>query len=187
MAGKMLHLLPVGTFKGSLSQPEKVRQCWKEGHIASKCTVNMLNPAARPFLPAIHAHAPAKAEPTFDELLKGSSPVPRELPQGRPEKVTVYIERDAEFFTEVGKLNNAMMMYCEGQALRLEAREVVSIAVNTNLVRKEEIRVAKLSGQRFLIHLPKGLAVTPLSKQYQVSYGIRGLCSSNGPCWTTLR
>lgn len=120
----------------------------------------MLNPAARPFHPNIHTHNPTKSEPTFEELLKGDAQPSRPtLPDGRPKEITVFIERDDEFFKEVDNLSHSVVMYCQNQGQRLEVHQVVSMAVDTKLVREEEVRVAELSGERFLIHLPKGLAV----------------------------
>ncbi|KAF3338732.1 hypothetical protein FCM35_KLT17569 [Carex littledalei] len=158
--GRCYRCCRTGHTQAKCRNPYKCGKCWKNGHVASRCRVPMLNPAARPFHPNVHAYKPAKAEPPFDELLKGEAQPPKpHMPDGRPKEITVFVERDDAFFTEVDRLSNAVVMYCRHQALALEAHRVVRMAVDTKLLRPEEVRVAQLAGERFLIHLPRGLAV----------------------------
>ena len=106
----------------------------------------MLNPAARPFHPNLHTYNPTKSEPSFEELLTGDAQPPRPtLPEGRPKEITVFIERDDEFFKEVDNLSHSVVMYCQNQGLRMEVHQVVSMAVDTKLVREEEVRVDRKS------------------------------------------
>lgn len=51
---------------------------------------------------------------------------------------------------------------------------MVSLAVNTGLVRQEEIRVAELAGGRLLLHLPKGLRVDSFIKALLASFWSQG-------------
>lgn len=96
----------------------------------------------------------------FDELLKGESKPPQpELPQGRPDNITIFIDRDETFFQEVEILNRAVVMHCADQALKIHASQVLQIALDTKLVNEKEVSVSELTGERFLIHLPEGLAV----------------------------
>lgn len=96
----------------------------------------------------------------FDELLKGATKPPRrELPEGRPENITVFIDRDEAFFREVEVLNRAVVMHCADQALKIHAGQVLQIALDTKLVNEREVSVSEITGGRFLIHLPEGLAV----------------------------
>ena len=87
------------------------------------------------------------------------------MPTNRPKKDTCFIERDATFFQEVSKLDHSVVIYGKGAILQMEVHEVVAIAEATGLVRKEELRVAKLSGERFLLNLPRGLAVETFVKK----------------------
>lgn len=75
----------------------------------------------------------------------------------------VFMERDDSFFKEVDKLGQAMMMYGEGLGLNIEDHQVLKMAVDTGLAR-QELCVAQLSHERFLIHLPKGLRVKTFIK-----------------------
>lgn len=163
--GRCFRCCRTGHSQSRCRNPHKCGKCWSNGHIASQCKVTMLNPAARPFQPARHTYKPAISEPGFEELLKGDKlPQPPTLLEGRPKKVTVFIERDEAFFKEVDNLSHAVVMYCDKQALLMEVHDVVRIAVRTKLVRAKEVKVAKLSRERFLIHLPRGLAVETFVK-----------------------
>lgn len=125
----------------------------------------MLNPTALPYHPTRHTYNPVRAEPNFDELLKGDSKPPKPaLSEGRPKKLTVFMEIDEDFFKEIDNLSHAVVMYAKNQMLYIEAHQVVRMAVDTKLVREEEIQVAQLTGERFPIHLPKGLAVETFVK-----------------------
>lgn len=81
------------------------------------------------------------------------------MPEGRPDKIMCFIERDADFYKEVQRLQRAVVLNGNKARYALEVHQVVGIAVDTGLVREEEIRIAQLSQDTFLIHLPMGLAV----------------------------
>lgn len=130
----------------------------------------MLNPAAPPFQPSKQPPKPRQSEPSFDELLASSQPPPKpKMPDNRPKSDVCFIERDDLFFQEIAKLNHSVVIYGKEAVLMMEVHEIVAIAVQTGLVREEELRVAKLSGERFLLNLPKGLAIETFVKKL--------------PCW----
>lgn len=85
-------------------------------------------------------------------------PAPPALPDDCPDEVMCFIERDDDFFMEIENLSKAVIIYGESYN-RMEVHQAVKLAVDTGLVREEEIRVAKLARDRVLIHLPKGLMV----------------------------
>lgn len=179
--GRCFRCCKVGHSIAQCTNPKRCGQCWKEGHIASKCKAKTsLNPTAKPFHPEANHHIPKKpipnptnrpamlqavpgnprGEPDFGELLMGPPPTePPVLPDDRQEKTLCFVERDEAFYLEEDKLQRAVVMYGEDQALLMDAQRVLRIAVDTGLVREEEVRVAELSRERFLIHLPSGLPV----------------------------
>lgn len=115
-------------------------------------------------------------EPDFDDLLTGDAPTGmQELPDDRPEKELVFIERTEDFFNEVDKLSKAVVVHCKNYPLLVEVHQIVKMAVDTGLVRQEEIRVAKLAGERFLIHLPRGLEVPTFIKAFPHDLWAQGL------------
>lgn len=129
--------------------------------------------------PPGHTHkGNPRPEPAFDELLQGTAPITRPLPDDRPEKIRCFLDRDDEFFEEVEKLSRAVVLYGE-----VELRTAVRVAVDTGLVREEEIRVAQLARKRILIHLPVGLKVDTFIKAIPAALWEQGL--SIQP-WTQL-
>lgn len=127
-------------------------------------TTRLLDPTAArpPFDPAktcieqpILAPHKVNTEPSFSDLL---TEPPHPMPDGRPETLMCFIERDTAFYREVEKLKHAVIIY-GSHGLSLTLSQAVEIAVNTGLVRPEEIRVASLARKRTLIHLPRGLKV----------------------------
>lgn len=149
--------------------------------MVAKCTAPNLNPLAKPFNPLAGSSTAAQPpkvttvandwpklpvlgkinpEPSFDSLLYlEQSQGGRPLPEDRPEKVTVFLDRDAAYYSEVRKLSKAVIIDGGGHTPALPPEEVVRIAVETGLVREEEIRVALLARGRTLIHLSRGLKV----------------------------
>lgn len=81
------------------------------------------------------------------------------MPDDRPHQIQVFIERDEAYYKELEKLSKAVVMHTQDYPLLVELDLVVKIAVDTGLVRKEEIAISQLTGSRFLIHLPDGLKV----------------------------
>ncbi|KAF3322487.1 hypothetical protein FCM35_KLT13628 [Carex littledalei] len=76
-----------------------------------------------------------------------------------PAKSNILIDRDAAYYVEIEKLSKAVVIHSGSHTPVLQLEQVVRIAVDTGLVREEEIRVAKLARERTLIHLSRGLKV----------------------------
>lgn len=147
----------------------------------AKCSAPNLNPLAKPFTPTDGSSAaaqPMKAttvvndwpklpglgkthpEPAFDNLLYlEKSQGCRLLPEERPEKIQVFLDRDAAYYSEIRKLSKAVIIDGGNHTPALQPEEASQLAVATGLVREEEIRVALLARGRTLIHLPRGLKV----------------------------
>lgn len=81
------------------------------------------------------------------------------MPEDRPERIHVFIDRDEEYFQELENLSKAVVMYTHDYPLLVQLDQVVKIAVDTGLVREAELRISELTRGRFLIHLPEGLKV----------------------------
>lgn len=100
-----------------------------------------------------------QTEPKFDELLAGPYPTqPPEMPKERPSRLHCFIPRDAEYFAELERLKQAVVVHTAGFQWELSVDNVCDYACRTNLVSKEEIQISALSRSRFLIMLPEGLA-----------------------------
>lgn len=98
-------------------------------------------------------------EPNFDELLAGPYPYrSTEMPKERPLRLHCFIARDAEYYSEMERLKQAVVMHTVGFGWELSVDNVCDYACRTKLVTKEEIQVSQLYGSRFLIMLPEGLA-----------------------------
>ena len=80
------------------------------------------------------------------------------MPKERPLRLHCFIPRDADYFAEMERLKQAVVMRTDGFQWDLSVDNVCDYACRTNLVTKDEIQVSKLSGSRYLIMLPEGLA-----------------------------
>lgn len=163
--GRCFNCCRLGHTSSQCRNPKVCGKCWSSGHIASRCNSVPLNPQAPPFAPTFQQPKPRRSEPSFDDLLQGDIPLAPEMPEGRPEKIMCFLERNADFFEEVDRLQRAVVMNGDNTRLLMEVHQVVSMAVDTGLVRETEIRVAKLAPNRFLIHLPRGLAIEAFIKK----------------------
>lgn len=79
------------------------------------------------------------------------------MPTDRPISLHCFLERDQEYFEELDRLQQAVVMYTSGYKWDLSVDNVVTLACRTNKVQKEEISVSQMCGSRFLIILPEGL------------------------------
>lgn len=79
------------------------------------------------------------------------------MPVDRPLSLHCFLERDSEYFAELQRLRQAVVLYTKGFQWDLHVDNVVQMACRTNLVKKEELQVSEMSGSRFLIVLPEGL------------------------------
>lgn len=102
--------------------------------------------------------AKTRGEPGFEELLTGSFPYRGpEMPAERPTALHFFLERDDEYFAELQRLKQAVVMHTGGFQWDLSADNAADYACRTNMVKREEIQISALSGSRFLIMLPEGL------------------------------
>lgn len=178
---RCFHCLRVGHTAAKCCNKLRCGRCWHEGHVVAKCSAPNLNPLAKPFTPTAGSSAaaqPMKAttvvndwpklpglgkthpEPSFDNLLYlEKSQGCRLLPEERPEKIQVFLDRDAAYYSKIRKLSKAVIIDRGNHTPALQPEEATQLAVATGLVREEEIRVALLARGRTLIHLPRGLKV----------------------------
>ncbi|KAF3331481.1 Major cell-surface adhesin PAc [Carex littledalei] len=131
--------------------PRKCGKCWRDGHIGNTCNAQGLNPAATPFKPTV----PRQHEPQFDELLAGTFPTNATIPENRPNNMVVFVERDEQYYSELTKLERAVVFH--STEVEVSCEEVATYATRTNLVKEEELQVSALARARHLIILPIGL------------------------------
>lgn len=137
--------------------------------------------AQKPSHQPIHAHDRSRPEPAFDDLLsKISDQSTPTLPDDRPDKVLCFLDRDDDFFIEVKRLQKAVVLRGE----QMESHKMVQMLVDTGLVREEELRCARLSGGRTLVHLPIGLQVDTLLRALPASFWEKGY---DAQPWTQLQ
>lgn len=79
------------------------------------------------------------------------------MPKERPLSLHCFMERDNEYFAELDRLKQAVVMHTSGYQWDLSVDNAVTLACRTKLVHKDEIQVSQMSGSRFLILLPEGL------------------------------
>lgn len=128
-------------------------KCWAYGHIGSNCS----NPNQTT---ATKVPPKARREPGFDELLVDPRPYPPPLmPEGRPQQVQCFIERDDEYFIELETLSRAVMVHNLGFRWDLSVEKIANYAVRTGLVQESEVQVSALPGSKFLIQLPSRVDV----------------------------
>lgn len=135
-------------------------KCWKFGHTGNKCKEGMLNPKAPPYWPA--PKVPTRVinyEPGFTEILQKPKPLnPHYMPPNRPKKIVSYMERDGEYYHEVSKLQNSVILYTSNLHFQLSVDKVAEYAAETGLVKEKEVRISMMSKARYVIFLPEGLA-----------------------------
>lgn len=137
-----------------------------DGHIASRCPNPILNPVARPTNPILPPAKPRTDEPGFEELLNTCNPgVHTAFPAPSIQKSYSFVNRDAAYFEELARLQNAVIVYTEGQEPPVSEEQIVDMAVDTKLVEPSDISVGALPNERFLLHLPAGVAVETFIKK----------------------
>lgn len=101
---------------------------------------------------------PYPVEPLFDELIRAPRPlVKKTIPGDRPARIYSFINRDEDHFRELQRLQNSISISTTGLQPKATAEHIVDWAVATGLVHFDEIEVAKLQEDKFLLHLPQGL------------------------------
>lgn len=93
----------------------------------------------------------------FDEMLTGPFPhAPADMPPNRPNEILCYLDRDEDYFKEVEHLQQRAVIMTSLEDLQVDF--VAELAARTEVVQASEVRVSKLSGWRYLLILPVGLA-----------------------------
>ncbi|KAF3338202.1 hypothetical protein FCM35_KLT17039 [Carex littledalei] len=156
--GRCFRCCRTGHSAAKCRNPKRCGRCWSYGHIGSKCRQNMVPPPTPPIKAPTTSSPNLHTEPNFDELLAGSYPYHTpEMPKERQPRVHCFIPRDTEYFTELERLKQGVVLHTGAFQWDLSVNNVCDYACRTNLVTREEIQVSELSGQRFLILLPAGL------------------------------
>lgn len=97
----MLLVLSHGPLCGSLPNPKRCGKYWGQGHIGSCCT-KVLNPTGSSKGQGKHHDHRRKMEPSFADLLENPI-VSKPMPEDRPQKSLVFVERDEQYFQELTK------------------------------------------------------------------------------------
>lgn len=154
--GRCFRCCRTGHSAAKCRNPKRCGRCWSYGHIGSACRQDMVAPP--PPVRTKPAPVSSSSEPGFEELLTGSYPYRApEMPTERPLSLHCFLERDHEYFEELARLQQAVVMHTRGYQWDLSVDNAVNLACRTNKVHKDEISVSQLSGSRFLILLPEGL------------------------------
>lgn len=90
--------------------------------------------------------------------------VRKPMPEGRPVEVDCYVERDAQYYDEIAKLEGTVIMYKPDLEVDLEVEEVAKYAEKTGLVSAKAVSVGILTRSRYAILLPHGLAAETFIK-----------------------
>lgn len=162
----------------------KCGKCWANGHIGTNCTKVGSATVAASAPGAALPRPVAKLEPGFDELLSDPMPYPQPLmPEGRPQKVDCFIERDEDYFLEMEALSKAVVVYNLGFKRELSVDTVANYAVKSGLVTKNDIQVSALPGSKYLIRLPPSVPVEAFIKATPYEAWEEGLSFQQ---WTPL-
>lgn len=154
--GRCFRCCRTGHSAAKCRNPKRCGRCWSYGHIGSACKQDIVAPP--PPIKTSPQPAPRASEPGFEELFSGSYPYRApEMPSERPQSLHCFLERDSEYFAELDRLRQAVVMHTGGYQWDLSIDNAVTIACRTKLVHKDEILVSQMSGSRFLILLPHGL------------------------------
>lgn len=106
-------------------------------------------------------HRAVGNEPGFSELLTEPKPLgPPPMPEERPQTVKCFVDRDAEFYHEVERLNNAVVVHTSELAINFELSvdKVAEWVATAKIIPENEIVIAALTKRRFIVILPEGLA-----------------------------
>lgn len=160
--GRCFRCCRTGHAAASCRFQAKCGKCWADGHVGSRCPKEpkqSLNPAAKPFLPSA-GHEATNLEPSFDAMLTGTYPyVPPVMPESRSLMHTCFVERDAEYYSELERLKSAIVVKT---ADGLEVEKIAKLIAGSGLVQEEDLSFASLTRGRYLVHLPNGHAPDPI-------------------------
>lgn len=81
--------------------------------------------------------------------------VPPVMPEPRSLMHTCFVERDAEYYSELERLKGAIIV---SMTDGLEVAKIAELIASSGLVKIEELSIASLTRGRLLVHLPTGLA-----------------------------
>lgn len=125
-----------------------------------------------------------KLEPGFEELLTDPRPYPPPLmPEGRPQTVHCFIDRDVEYFMELEALSRAVVVHNLGFQGDLSVENIADYSVKTGLVTKDDIQVSILPGPKYLIRLPSSVSVEAFIKATPYEAWDKGLSFQQ---WTPM-
>ncbi|KAF3327391.1 hypothetical protein FCM35_KLT07509 [Carex littledalei] len=144
--GRCFRCCQMGHSASRCKNPKRCGRCWGQGHIGSFCKVaDQIQ---------LRVDTPTRfKEPKFEELLQGNLP-PIDLPTDRPQKIICFIERDEQYYEELGKLDNAVVMYNPSLEVDLSIEQVAEYAASSGLVKASDISVGVMTRSRYVILLP---------------------------------
>lgn len=156
--GRCFRCCRTGHTAAACRNPAKCGKCWKNGHVGAKYRVPGLNPAAKPFVPTGQLKKAAE-EPPFDNMLTGTYPyVPPQMPPNRRKKAVCYVDRDPEYFEEMENLSRAIVVTNDNPDYDMPIDDLASFLTESKKVTKEELKISRLSGKRYLVSLPPNIA-----------------------------
>ncbi|KAF3341753.1 hypothetical protein FCM35_KLT00391 [Carex littledalei] len=159
--GRCFRCCRMGHTKAVCRNPPKCGRCWRNGHTGNRCKVAHTKQSPAPTVEPTGMRLPEKTEPGFRDLLMANRPLnPPPMPPNRQADLKVYVDRDQEYYQEVQRLQQAVVVHTEGLAINFELSvdKVAEWVTQTKVIDAKEVSIAVISQRRFLIIMPEGVA-----------------------------
>ncbi|KAF3327760.1 hypothetical protein FCM35_KLT06366 [Carex littledalei] len=163
--GRCFRCCRTGHSIATCRNPPKCGRYWKSGHTGSRCRSENTKQVTLPAGSPGELRWVQGTELGFDELLAEPKPLnPPPMPEGRPQMLTCFVDRDPQFYHEMNRLHNAVVVHTAGLAVNfdLSVDKVAEWVAESKILPATDVTIAALTKKRFLIMLPPGLALEVL-------------------------
>lgn len=148
--GRCFRCCRMGHSTSRCQNPKRCGRCWGQGHIGRFCRIG---DQSRFNVDTLAKIVDKRNEPHFEELFQGNL-YPIDLPDDRPQKIVCFIERDDQYYEEMGKLDNVVIMFNPSLEVDLTLDQVGQYAASSGLVKASDISVGIMTRSRYVILLP---------------------------------
>ncbi|KAF3327769.1 hypothetical protein FCM35_KLT06375 [Carex littledalei] len=159
--GRCFRCCRTGHSIATCRNPPKCGRYWKSGHTGSRCRSENTKQVTLSAGSSGELRWVQGTELGFDELLAEPKPLnPPPMPEGRPQMLTCFVDRDPQFYHEMNRLHNAVVVHTAGLAVNfdLSVDKVAEWVAESKILPATDVTIAALTKKRFLIMLPPGLA-----------------------------